>query len=136
MTRSWPLAAIVIDASALIELLLQSDRASAVVQTITGADMMAPDLINVEVLSTLRRLEQAGALTASRAVQAISDLQVAPVRRYPTFALLGGIWALHYNLSAYDACYVALARALGCSLVTADARLSRAPDPGVRIHVV
>ena len=85
-TRSWPLPATVIDASALIELLLQSDRASAVTRAILGTDMVAPDIVNVEVLSTLRRLERAGTVTSPRAAQAIDDLQAAPLRRWPTVA--------------------------------------------------
>jgi predicted nucleic acid-binding protein len=36
-------------------------------------------------------------------------------------------------LSAHDACYLALAELLGCGLLTADARLSRAP--GIRCAV-
>ena len=66
--------------------------------------------------------------------------------RYPMVGLLKRIWALRDNLSAYDASYVALAESLDCALVTADARLSNAPDlrcpitadstltPGFRSH--
>jgi predicted nucleic acid-binding protein len=35
---------------------------------------------------------------------------------------------LRDNLSAYDASYIALAELLDCSLLTADARLSQAPE--------
>jgi predicted nucleic acid-binding protein len=47
--------------------------------------------------------------------------------RYPVFAMLARVWELRDNLSPYDASYVALAELLGCSLLTADGRLSRAP---------
>jgi predicted nucleic acid-binding protein len=40
---------------------------------------------------------------------------------------------LRDNLSAYDARYVALAESLNCTLVTADARLSR--PPGVECSI-
>jgi predicted nucleic acid-binding protein len=43
------------------------------------------------------------------------------------------MWSLRANLSSYDACYVALARALGCSLLTVDRRMSRAPGLGVTL---
>jgi predicted nucleic acid-binding protein len=43
------------------------------------------------------------------------------------------LWELRDDLSAYDASYVVLAELLGCDLLTADARLSRAP--GIRCAV-
>ena len=98
--------------------------------------MVAPDLLNVEVLSVVRRLEQNGIISAARAVQAITDLGRAPVRRVPTRSLLTAMWVLRANVSAYDACYVALAQALSCPLVTADARLARAPGLGITTLVV
>ena len=98
--------------------------------------MVAPDLLNVEVLSVLRKLEQQGALNAARATQASTDLARAPLRRVPTLPFVSDVWALRANLTPYDACYVAVARALNCSLVTADARLARAPGLGISIVVV
>jgi predicted nucleic acid-binding protein len=127
---------VVIDASALVELLLQSDRAPAVLQAIGATDMVAPDAINPEVLSTLRRFEQIGELRAGRATQAVDDLLEADVRRFPTLPLLPESWALRANLTPYDACYVVLARNLGCSLVTGDRWLSRAPGLGVPVVTV
>jgi predicted nucleic acid-binding protein len=58
------------------------------------------------------------------------------VRRFSTLALLPAVWALRANVTAYDACYVALARDLGCPLVTGDLRLSRAPKLGVPLVTV
>jgi predicted nucleic acid-binding protein len=43
---------------------------------------------------------------------------------------------LRANVTSYDACYVALAEALGCTLVTADLKLSRAPRPGVPLITI
>ena len=105
-------------------------------RAVTGAEMVAPDLLNVEVISTLRRLEQIGTISASRAAQAINDLVRAPLRRLPTRSLISDMWSLRANVSAYDACYVALARALRCPLVTGDARLARAPGLGITALVV
>ena len=58
------------------------------------------------------------------------------MRRFPTLPLLPGAWTLRANVSAYDACYVALARDLRCPLVTRDLRLSRAPGLGVPLITV
>jgi predicted nucleic acid-binding protein len=53
--------------------------------------------------------------------------------RYPVFSLLDRVWELRDSLSAYDASSVALAELLDCNLLTADARLSRAP--GIRCSI-
>jgi predicted nucleic acid-binding protein len=127
---------VVLDASALVELLLQSDRAPAVLQVIGNSELAAPDLVNLEVLATLRRLEWVGALPAERARQAVDDLRVAQVQRFPTLPLLPAVWDLRANVTSYDASYVALAEALGCTLATADLKLSRAPGLGVPLITV
>lgn len=89
--------------------------------------MIAPDFVNVEVLSTLRRLERLGVASTERITQAVADFQRAPITRWPTTAIIGLMWDLRENFSAYDACYVALARAHACQRVTGNARLVRAP---------
>jgi predicted nucleic acid-binding protein len=96
--------------------------------------MMAPDLLNAEVISALSRLERRGELTPERSAQAVEDLQIAPVHHWHTTALLLWVWGLRANVSAYDACYVALARSLGCPLVTIDARLARVA--GLRVSLI
>jgi predicted nucleic acid-binding protein len=127
---------VVIDASALVDLIVQSERAPAVAQAVGAAQMVAPDVVNPEVLSILRRLERTGALAARQGVQAVDDLMDAPVRRFSTLPLLAEAWTLRANVSAADACYVVLARLLRCPLVTADRKLSRAPGLGVPMITV
>jgi predicted nucleic acid-binding protein len=127
---------VVVDSAALVELLLQGRRAAAVLQAVGNTEMAAPDVINPEVLSSLRRLERIGKLQASRATQAVDDLLEAHLRRFPTLPLLPAVWRLRANVSSYDACYVALARELGCALVTADLKLSRTPGLGVPLVTV
>jgi predicted nucleic acid-binding protein len=127
---------VVIDASALVELLLRRERASAVLQAVGDTQMVAPDVINPEVLWALRRRERDGKLRADRARQAVEDLLDAPLRRFPTLPLLPAAWELRANVTSYDACYVALARDLHCALVTGDRRLSRAPGLGVALLTV
>jgi predicted nucleic acid-binding protein len=124
----------VVDASALVELLLQGERAPAVAHAVRGTEMTAPDVVNPEVLSVLRRMERTGEVRPERAGQAVADLLDAPVRRFATLPLLPVVWELRGSVSADDACYVALARALGCPLVTGDLRLTRAP--GLRVPLV
>jgi predicted nucleic acid-binding protein len=127
---------VVVDASALVEVLLQKKGAAAVRQAVGGTDMAAPDVINPEVLSSLRRLERIGELPADRARQAVDDLLGVPLHRFPTLPLLPAVWELRAGVTSYDACYVALARALGCPLVTAVRKLSRAPGLGVPLIAV
>ena len=127
---------VVIDASALVELLLQRERAPAILQVVGDTSMVAPDVINPEVLWALRRRERNGELLAVRARQAVEDLLDAPVRRFSTLPLLPTVWQMRANVTSYDACYVALARDLGCPLVTADRKLSRAPGLGIPLITV
>ena len=127
---------VVIDASALVDLIVQSERAPAVAQAVGATGMVAPDVVNPEVLSILRRLERTGARAARPAVQAVDALMDAPVRRFSTLPLQAEAWTLRANVSAADACYVVLARILRCPLVTANRKLSRAPGLGVPMLTV
>lgn len=126
---------IVIDASALVEVVARSERAAAVEAAFEGVELVAPDLVNAEVLAVLRRWLVTGAVSDRQAEQAVRNLIAAPVRRFSTAPLVASVWSLRENVTAYDACYVALARRLGCPLLTLDARLARAPTLGVDIVV-
>ncbi|HEY7605242.1 MAG TPA: type II toxin-antitoxin system VapC family toxin [Actinomycetes bacterium] len=127
---------VVIDSSALVDLVAQTARAPAVAQAVGTTDMVAPDVVNPEVLSALMRMERIGELAPGRALQAVDDLMDAPVRRFSTRPLLAEAWTLRANVSAGDALYVVLARILRCPLVTADRKLSRAPGLGVPLVMV
>jgi len=83
----------------------------------------------------LRRYDAAGELSAERAAQALEDLAGFPLRRYPHEMLLGRIWELRKNATAYDAAYLALAESLGATLVTRDARLARVHGVAARVEV-
>ena len=98
-----------------------------------GEAVAVPDLARIEVISVIRRQVHAGALDESQATRAVEDLLDLPLVVYPTAPLLRRTWALHRNVTAFDACYVALAELLDCQLLTADARLSRAP--GIRCSI-
>lgn len=101
-----------------------------------GETIAGPDLLRIEVMSVIRRQASAAALTAAQASRAVEDLLALPVSIYPTTPLLGRVWALRNNFSTYDACYVALAEALDCPLLTADRRLASGPGGRCAIEVL
>ncbi len=86
-----------------------------------------PHLLDVEVLNVLRHQTLRGVLAEERGATALQDLENINMTRYPHAPLLGRIWNLRKNVTAYDAAYVALAEALDAPLVTRDARLAQAP---------
>lgn len=124
------------DASALIEVLLRTPKEPAVINAIGDTEMVAPDLINVEVLSAIRRLERTGVIDESRANEVVSDLLDTPLRRISTFPLLEQIWQSRRNITPYDAAYMALAGSLNCPLVSSDGRLGRTAALHVSMIVV
>lgn len=97
--------------------------------------MAAPDLAKVEVLSVLRRLVLNGSLGRSHAEDAVANLLALPITAFPAQAFLKRCWELRDNVTSYDASYVALAETLGCPLLTADARLAKAPGPTCPIEI-
>jgi predicted nucleic acid-binding protein len=123
---------IVVDASALFEVLLQSPVASMVERRLLapGVTLHAPHLIDAEVAQALRRYAALGQVDAGRGRELVEDLADFPLRRYPHRRLLPRIWELRHNLTAYDAAYVALAESLGAPLVTRDRRLAAAAAAG------
>ena len=116
-------------------LLIGSDRAPAVRRAIYGKKALAPDHLNGETLSALRRLERRG-MSSRRATEAAIDLKALPVKRVQSTALLGRAWALRENVKPFDAIYVALAQSLSCPLLTADGRLAGAPALGIALIVI
>lgn len=133
MSRSSAPSPIVIDASALVELLLQTAAGARVERAVGDAELIAPDVLNPEVMHALRGLERGGKLTSARASKAVGRLSRDAITRVPTLGLLREAWSLRANVSAYDACYVALARALDCPLLTVDGPMKRAPNLGVTL---
>jgi predicted nucleic acid-binding protein len=129
---------IVVDASAVIDMLLQSDRGKKVAARILDPDetLHVPHLIEIEVTQVLRRFMLAGELTEARGRDALSDLADLPFIRYPHTEFLQRVWDMRSSLSAYDAVYVALAEGLEAPLVTTDGKLSRAHGHDVQIELI
>ena len=118
---------IVIDASAVLELLLRTERGGQVEARVFEAEeaLAAPHLLDVEVAQALRRLVALKQLSRPRAVQSLHDYADLRIERFPHLDLLPRIWQLRDSMSAYDAVYVALTEALEVSLLTCDGKLGR-----------
>lgn len=118
--------AIVIDASALLAILVELPADDRLRERIGGAELHAPHLLDLEVLSALRRLEQRGELGQDETATARGWFADLLVERHPHHHLANRIWELRASVTPYDGAYVSLSEALGVPLVTSDLRLSRA----------
>ena len=129
---------IVLDASAVVELLLNTATGQAVAKRMAdpAIGVHVPHLVDVEVVQALRRLASLGDLTAVEAQTAIDDLRSLDLQRHAHEPLLDRVWELRRNLSAYDAVYVALAEVLDTTVVTCDGRLARAPRAAERVELI
>jgi predicted nucleic acid-binding protein len=128
---------IVVDASALTELLLQTELGERVERRVLiDEDVHAPHLLDVEVVNALRRLVRTGELTVDRAEDAIEDLRLLLLARHGHEDLLRRAWELRDHVTAYDGVYVALAEALDAPLVTCDRTLGAANRGAARIEVI
>ena len=128
----------VIDASAAAEYLLRTILGLKIADVIEGADLIAPELLDVEVMSVLRRAVLRRRLDERRALLALEDLIDWQLERIPHVELIREAWRRRRNASAYDSFYVALARVYDVPLITADGPLSRAPALGIvvqNIHI-
>ena len=122
-----------VDASAVVDLLVRSDVGERVRQRLTAdadAVLVTVAHLDAEVFSALARLHRASQLAAGEVEELLRRLATLDVRRIPiTGALLDAAWRMQDNIAARDALYVAAARSLGCVLLTTDERLARAvPD--------
>ncbi len=129
---------IVVDASAVIEVLFRTEVAPQIEKRIfeSTQTLHAPHLLDLEVAQVLRRYAAAGNIQADRGLEALTDLADLPITRYPHDPFLPRIWELRHNLTAYDAVYVALAETLSAPLLTRDARLASASGNRAVIEVV
>jgi predicted nucleic acid-binding protein len=128
---------LVVDASALVVALSDDGPDGDLVRRrLRGESLAAPELVDLEVVSVLRKQLAIGALDGRRAGLALTDLAELPLRRAPHLPLLARCWELRDNFTVYDAAYVALAEVLDAPLVTADSRLGRAPGTTCQIEVL
>ncbi|KPK59062.1 MAG: twitching motility protein PilT [Gemmatimonas sp. SG8_38_2] len=129
---------IVLDASAVFELILNTEAGRRVAGEIASPDISlhAPSLLDLEVVQALRRYVQRGTLSLGRARRALDDYLLLDVERHGHEDLLTRIWSLRENLTAYDAVYVVLAEALDARLLTRDAKLASTPGHQARIRLI
>jgi predicted nucleic acid-binding protein len=129
---------IVLDASAVVEVVLASARGRRVSERLAPrrSSLHAPHLIDVEVVHAVRRFAASGVIDESRGRAALIALEDFGLERYGHSDLLPRMWALRHNLTAYDAAYVALAEALDAPLLTCDAPLAQTSGHGARIELV
>lgn len=121
---------IVVDASAALDALLSSGEA----RRRLGRERVAvPHLADSEICNSLRRMVRHRRISPLQAERVLRKWARLGLYRFEVVSLLGRIWELRDDLSAYDATYVALAEALDCPLFTADSRLATAP--GLRCSI-
>jgi predicted nucleic acid-binding protein len=129
---------IVVDASAIVDILLRVPSADAIAYRLFHSDdtLHAPHLLDLEVTQVLRRHEARRQAEPARCREALDDLARVALFRHPHDMLLPRIWELRNNLTAYDAAYVALAEMLDAPLLTRDQRLVGSTGHYARIDLV
>lgn len=136
MTARSSMSSVVLDASAAVELLLRNPAGRRVEEALRDSWVAVPAHFDAEVSSALGRLVRAGDLAEKSVEPLLGELARAPFTRYTLQPLLTAAWRLRHNLALRDALYVTLAQRLGALLVTADARLTKAPFLGVQCTLV
>jgi predicted nucleic acid-binding protein len=129
---------IVLDASALVELLLGTEQGRRVAARIAdpALGLHVPHLADIEVAQTLRRYVRDREIDHASATAALDDLHALDLERHAHEPFLERVWELRRNLTAYDAIYIALAEVLDTVVLSCDRRLSRAPGMSVRVDLV
>jgi predicted nucleic acid-binding protein len=124
---------LVVDASIAVDLLARF-QPEPIEKLLWAPDthLAAPELLDIETLHALRRLDLEQRIPASRS-KLVEEVQALPIRRYRHAHLLAGIWTMRGHLTAYDAAYVVLTRLLDACLVTRDERLARASGLGDKV---
>lgn len=118
---------IVLDASAAVELLGDTQAGKRIAALLSSERVLhAPHVLDLEVASAFRRQLALGAVEAERIARALALHQKLRIMRHPHYPYMDRIWGLRHNFSAYDACYIALAEALGATLLTRDRALASA----------
>lgn len=128
---------LVVDASCLYEVVADAARADEVrARLASDPEHAAPAVVDVEVVSVIRRDHLLGRLDRTGAAQAVADLRDWPGERFGHQPLLGRVWELRASVRAWDGFYVALAEVLQATLVTSDRRLGASAGPRCRIDVL
>jgi predicted nucleic acid-binding protein len=120
----------VVDANVLVfALVADGPIGNRARRALRASELAAPELLDLEVAETLRKLVSTRQVAQQRASAALADLVRSPVERFAHSKALSRCWELRHNVTMYDAAYVALAEALDAALVTTDRRLARSSGP-------
>lgn len=120
---------LVVDASAVAEILFGTEPGPRAAAMIDGHELLAPQHLTAEVASVIRGWSLSHQITDEQALRAFREFDALDVEQVPITSMLPAVCALRHNISAYDAMYVVLARGAQCSLLTLDVRLAAsAPD--------
>ncbi|MGH3569625.1 MAG: type II toxin-antitoxin system VapC family toxin [Pseudonocardia sp.] len=125
----------VVDASALVDLFTVSDTPAELRRAVLTGRCAAPELIDIDAATVLRKLIHRGRLSDAEGGDALRDVRDAPIVRISHRPLLDRVWELRQNITPYDASYVALAEILDVPLLTSDTRLGRAGGHKAQIEV-
>lgn len=126
----------VVDCSLVIDALSARKEDAVLRQLLSGPRMLhAPHHLDVEIASTVRGLAAGLKITGHRGEQMLADYSRLRITRHPVWPYHPRIWELRHNLGVYDAAYIALAEALGCELLTGDAKLKNAPGHRAKVIV-
>ncbi|MEW2459184.1 type II toxin-antitoxin system VapC family toxin [Microbacterium sp. K41] len=115
---------LVIDASAVAEILFGTEAGRRAAALIDGHELLAPQHLTAEVASVIRGWSLSEQITDEQALRAFGEFDALGIEQMPMMSMLPAVYALRHNVSAYDAMYLVLARAAQCSLLTLDARLA------------
>ncbi|CAN5836750.1 PIN domain-containing protein [soil metagenome] len=129
---------IVLDASAVAELLLDTEQGERVGRLVATPheSLHAPELLAAEIASVLRKFVLRGEMAVLVAQRAIGELQALGIETYPHLPFMSRVLDLRATVASYDAFYVALAEALNAALVTCDARLASTLGHQARIELI
>ena len=127
---------VVVDASVMVDVLVETEKAGSARAALADAELVAPALIDVEVLSALARMERAEVLTAVEADAVVAEWEQAAIGRVGLAALTPWVWARRHSTRISDAYYLELAHCVDAPLITSDARLARGPHPDIEVTLI
>ena len=128
---------IVVDASIVLKIFMDDLKDNEIERKLEISDgLIAPQIIDVEVINGIRKNLRLGNITQVRAAQAILDLQAFPVERMETVLLISRIWQLRNNFTPYDASYVALAEDYQVPFLTRDLKLAAAVKAHTKVELI
>jgi predicted nucleic acid-binding protein len=121
--------AVIVDASAMVDLLVGTALATAIADRLRGHELHAPGHFDAEVLSAIGRLHRSGRLSPSQAASRVEHLAVAPIQRHALAPLLVGAWGFRHSLRLVDALYAELGAVLDVPVITTDGGFAAAYPP-------